>query len=71
MIRESIIRTMDRLGVSQAELARRADYSRSALNAYLAGRRDLTASVLERIMTALGADLTRELHEAHVRRGPK
>ncbi len=44
-------------GLSQAELARRAGFDRSVLNAYEHGRRQPSVSALARIAAAAGLDL--------------
>lgn len=52
---------IERSGLSQAELARRAGLPRSVLNAYLKGSREPGADTLLRIIAAAGAQL--ELQE--------
>jgi transcriptional regulator with XRE-family HTH domain len=48
---------LERSGLSQAELARRAGISRSVLNVYLRGKREPGAEALMRIASAAGFDL--------------
>jgi transcriptional regulator with XRE-family HTH domain len=54
---ELIAEVLDRSGLSQAELARRAGLPRSVLNAYLRGHREPGADVLLRIAAAAGMKL--------------
>jgi transcriptional regulator with XRE-family HTH domain len=49
---------LERSGLSQAELARRAGITRSVLNAYLRGTREPGAGVLARLAAAGGHELT-------------
>lgn len=48
---------LDRSGLSQAELARRAGMSRSVINAYLKGTREPGADALTRLAAAGGFEL--------------
>lgn len=48
---------VDRSGLSQAELARRAGISRSVLNVYIHGRREPGSDALIRLAAAAGFDL--------------
>lgn len=48
---------LEKSGLSQAELARRAGLPRSVLNAYLRGNREPGADTLLRIVAAAGAKL--------------
>jgi len=48
---------LDRSGLSQAELARRAGIPRSVLNVYLRGRREPAADVLFKLAAAGGLDI--------------
>jgi transcriptional regulator with XRE-family HTH domain len=48
---------LDRSGLSQAELARRAGIPRSVLNVYLRGRREPGADALARLAGAAGMEL--------------
>ena len=48
---------LERSGLSQAELARRAGFPRSVLNAYLRGHREPGADALLRIAAAAGMKL--------------
>jgi transcriptional regulator with XRE-family HTH domain len=52
-----VIDILDRSGLSQAELARRAGLPRSVLNAYLKGHREPGAGALLRIAAAGGVQL--------------
>lgn len=54
---ELIADLLDRSGLSQAELARRAGLQRSVLNAYLRGHREPGADALLRIAAAAGMKL--------------
>ncbi|HEY7440210.1 MAG TPA: helix-turn-helix transcriptional regulator [Acidimicrobiia bacterium] len=47
-----------RAGITQAELARRAQLPRSAINAYERGTRDPGSRTLDRILRAMGCQLT-------------
>jgi len=47
-------RTRQRLGISQAELARRAGVTRSVLSVYETGRREPGTETLARILAAAG-----------------
>jgi transcriptional regulator with XRE-family HTH domain len=49
---------LDRSGLSQAELARRAGLPRSVVNAYVRGKREPGADALARLASAGGFDLT-------------
>ncbi|MGC1852616.1 MAG: helix-turn-helix transcriptional regulator [Solirubrobacterales bacterium] len=49
---------LDRSGLSQAELARRAGMPRSVVNAYVRGSREPGADALARLATAGGFELT-------------
>jgi transcriptional regulator with XRE-family HTH domain len=55
-----IAEVLDRSGLTQAELARRAGLPRSVLNAYLRGHRDPGADALLRIAAAGGVQLSVE-----------
>jgi transcriptional regulator with XRE-family HTH domain len=48
---------LDRSGLSQAELARRAGLPRSVVNTYVRGRREPGADALVRLATAGGFDI--------------
>ena len=50
---ETIIARRDELGISNAELARRAHVSRPQLQAWLAGRVQPSAAAIERLLAAL------------------
>src|ERR1700761_7123528 len=54
---ELVSRIVERSGLSQAELARRAGLPRSVLNVYLKGRREPGADTLIRLAGAAGFDL--------------
>lgn len=49
---------LNRSGLSQAELARRAGMPRSVVNAYVRGKREPGADALQRLATAGGLELT-------------
>jgi transcriptional regulator with XRE-family HTH domain len=49
---------LERSGLSQAELARRAGMPRSVVNAYVRGKREPGADALARLAAAGGFDLT-------------
>lgn len=49
---------LDRSGLSQAELARRAGMPRSVVNAYVRGKREPGANALGRLAAAGGLELT-------------
>lgn len=53
-----IARARRDVGISQAELARRARLPRSTINAYERGARDPGARALDRILGALGMELS-------------
>ncbi|GAC1574654.1 MAG: hypothetical protein NVS3B24_02110 [Candidatus Dormibacteria bacterium] len=54
-------------GISQRELARRANTSAAAINAYESGRRNPTVDKLQNVLLAAGFDLRvrLEAHDAH------
>ena len=56
-IRQIILDRMAERGITQSELAERADMTRPRVNAYLRGHRDVYAATLARILTALDLDI--------------
>lgn len=53
-IRTAVLAALDRTGMSRAELSRLSKIHPSAMGEWLAGRRDLRVSGVERAMRALG-----------------
>lgn len=53
-IRSAVLAALDRTGMSRASLSRRAEIHPSAIGEWLAGRRDLRVSGVERVMRVLG-----------------
>lgn len=57
MAAELLVEARWRAGISQAELARRAEVPRSVVNAYERNRRDPAAGMLARLIGAAGFEL--------------
>lgn len=53
-LRSAIREAIDRLGISQAEAARRAAVAPTHLCAYLGGGREMRSDSVERLLAALG-----------------
>ena len=57
-IREIILNTMGRNGVSQHELARRTGVLQPRVSDYLTGKRDVRAETLTKFLVALHLEIT-------------
>ncbi len=53
-LRKIIIGEAERQGLSQAELARRAEIPQPTVNVYFTGRNDMTGARLGKLLEALG-----------------
>lgn len=56
-IRKVIVGECERQGISQAELARRADMPQPTVNTYFTGRNDLSGARISAMLRALGLEL--------------
>ena len=56
-VRQIILNRMEQRGITQAKLAELAGMTQPRVNAYLRGHRDVYATTLARILTALDLDI--------------
>lgn len=60
-MRDAILAAMKAKGMSQTDLAKASGIPRPNINAYLNGKRNLTADRIERLIAAVGLDLSKSI----------